>query len=103
MQATVLKRAALAAIVAVGATLALPVSGALAYDGTHCKAPGNCWEPKPGFPEKIAGTKYDPKHNPVQLNKQSQSITDMESRNAKRVANFKKTGKWENDVSKIAD
>jgi methanol dehydrogenase (cytochrome c) subunit 2 len=37
----------------VGAT----APAALAYDGTHCKAPGNCWEPKPGFPEKIAGSK----------------------------------------------
>ena len=37
-----------------GAVLAAP---AMAYDGTKCKAAGNCWEPKPGFPEKIAGSK----------------------------------------------
>ena len=29
-----------------------------AYDGTNCRAPGECWEPKPGFPDKIAGSKY---------------------------------------------
>ncbi|SNB65524.1 methanol dehydrogenase (cytochrome) small subunit [Arboricoccus pini] len=103
MQTTTLRRATLAALFAFGATLALPVSGALAYDGTKCRAPGNCWEPKPGFPDKVAGSKYDPKHNPTQLNKQSESIAGMEARNAKRVANFNKTGKWENDVSKIAD
>jgi len=28
-----------------------------AYDGTNCKEPGNCWEPKPGYPEKVAGSK----------------------------------------------
>ncbi len=75
---------------------------AAAYDGTKCKAPGNCWEPKPGFPDKIAGSKYDPKHDPKELNKQADSIKQMEERNRKRVDNFKKTGKWEYDVSKIA-
>ncbi|MFH6786907.1 methanol dehydrogenase [cytochrome c] subunit [Methylobacterium sp. MA0201] len=89
------------------ATLALLAGAAapalaLAYDGTKCKAPGNCWEPKPGFPEKIAGTKYDPKHDPKELNKQAASIHAMEERNKKRVENFKKTGKWEYDVNKIA-
>ncbi len=87
------------------ATLALlagAAAPALAYDGTKCKAPGNCWEPKPGFPEKVAGTKYDPKHDPKELNKQADSIKAMEERNKKRVENFKKTGKWEYDVSKIA-
>ena len=70
---------------------------AMAYDGTHC----NCWEPKPGFPEKIAGSKYDPKHDPKQLAKQSESMKAMEARNAARAENFKKTGKWVYDVSKI--
>ncbi|RVU18398.1 methanol dehydrogenase [cytochrome c] subunit [Methylobacterium oryzihabitans] len=87
------------------ATLALLAGAAvpaLAYDGTKCKAAGDCWEPKPGFPDKIAGTKYDPKHDPKELNKQSDSIKAMEERNKKRVENFKKTGKWEYDVSKIA-
>lgn len=75
--------------------------GAMAYDGTKCKAPGNCWEPKPGYPDKVAGSKYDPKHDPKEVNKQSESISAMEQRNAKRVAHFKKSGKWVYDVSKI--
>lgn len=74
---------------------------ALAYDGTKCKEAGNCWEPKPGYPEQVAGSKYDPKHNPNELNKQSVSITAMEERNAQRVAHFKKTGKFEYDVAKL--
>ncbi len=74
---------------------------AMAYDGTHCQAPGNCWEPKPGFPAKIAGSKYDPKHDPKQLAKQGESMKAMEARNAQRAENFKKTGKWVYDVSKI--
>jgi methanol dehydrogenase (cytochrome c) subunit 2 len=74
---------------------------ALAYDGTNCKAPGNCWEPKPGFPDKVAGSKYDPKHDPKEVAKQQASIEAMEGRNKKRVAHFKKTGKWEYDVTKI--
>ncbi|MFG1478916.1 methanol dehydrogenase [cytochrome c] subunit [Xanthobacter sp. V4C-4] len=93
-------RATLAAGLATGAAL-LSAAGALAYDGTNCRAPGNCWEPKPGFPDKVAGSKFDPKHNPTELNKQSQSITAMEERNAKRVAYFQKTGKFVYDVSKI--
>jgi methanol dehydrogenase (cytochrome c) subunit 2 len=76
---------------------------AMAYDGTKCVAPGNCWEPKPGFPEKIAGTKYDPKHNPKEIAKQSESIAAMEERNKKRVENFKKTGKFVYEVSKIGN
>ncbi|HUI19554.1 MAG TPA: methanol dehydrogenase [cytochrome c] subunit [Methylocella sp.] len=78
-----------------------PLGAAQAYDGTKCKAPGNCWEPKPGFPEKIAGTKYDPKHDPKELAKQSDSIKAMEERNRKRVENFKSTGKFVYDVDKI--
>ncbi|QGM46025.1 methanol dehydrogenase [cytochrome c] subunit [Methylocystis heyeri] len=77
------------------------VAPALAYDGTNCKAPGNCWEPKPGFPEKIEGSKYDPKHDPKELAKQQASIQAMEERNKKRVAYFKKTGKWIYEVDKI--
>jgi methanol dehydrogenase (cytochrome c) subunit 2 len=77
------------------------VAPALAYDGTNCKAPGNCWEPKPGFPEKIEGSKYDPKHDPKELAKQQSSIQAMEERNKKRVAYFKKTGKWIYEVDKI--
>lgn len=67
---------------------------ALAYDGTNCKEPGNCWEAKPGFPAKIAGSKYDPKHDPVEVGKQEASIKAMDARNAKRIANAKATGKF---------
>lgn len=67
----------------------------MAYDGTNCKAPGNCWEAKPGFPEKVKGTKYDPKHSEKEISKQQEALKAMEKRNAERVANFKKTGKWE--------
>ena len=79
------------------------VAPALAYDGTNCKEPGVCWEPKPGYPEKskIAGSKYDPKHDPKQVAKQSDSIKEMEARNKARSENFVKTGKFEYDVSKI--
>lgn len=86
------------------ATVAVMVSAAgsaLAYDGTACKAAGNCWEPKPGYPAKVAGSKYDPQHDPMELNKQSQSIKAMEERNAQRVANFTKTGTFVYDVAKI--
>jgi len=77
------------------------VSSAVAYDGTVCKAPGDCWEPKPGYPEKVAGSKYDPKHNPQEISKQSESILSMEERNRRRVEYFKKTGQFIYDVSKI--
>lgn len=87
------------------AALALGVlfagGSALAYDGTKCKAPGNCWEPKPGFPDKVEGSKFDPKHDPKEIAKQQASIQGMEERNKKRVENFKKSGKWEYDVNKI--
>jgi len=79
----------------------VPAGVAQAYDGTQCKAPGNCWKPKPGFPEKVAGSKYDPKHDPKELAKQSDSIKAMEDRNRKRVENFKATGKFVYDVDKI--
>lgn len=69
-------------------------SSAMAYDGQTCKEPGNCWEPKPGYPAVIKGSKYDPKHDPVELNKQQQAIAAMDKRNAKRIANAKKTGKF---------
>ena len=86
---------ALFVAVLIGAAL-----NAQAYDGTKCKAPGECWEPKPGFPDKVAGSKYDPKHDPAELNKQSQSIKAMEERNRKRQENFVKTGKF---VYKVED
>lgn len=85
------------------AVLGLLLAGpAFAYDGTKCKAPGNCWEPKPGYPAKVAGSKYDPKHDPKELAKQGNSEREMEARNAKRVANFKKTGKFVYEVNKIS-
>ncbi|MBS7538866.1 methanol dehydrogenase [cytochrome c] subunit [Ancylobacter lacus] len=90
----------LAATVAGGLSLGL-AGVAAAYDGTTCKAPGNCWEPKPGYPAQVAGSKYDPKHDPKELNKQSQSIQAMEERNARRVEYFQKTGTFVYDVSKI--
>lgn len=80
-------------------SLVLGLTGtAKAYDGTKCKEPGNCWEPKPGYPAQVAGSKYDPKHDPNELNKQSQSIKEMEVRNAKRTEILAKTGKFVYDV-----
>lgn len=81
-------------------SLLVPI-GASAYDGTVCKAPGNCWEPKPGYPEKVEGSKYDPKHDPKEVGKQADSISAMEERNRKRVEYFKKTGEFVYDVKKI--
>jgi methanol dehydrogenase (cytochrome c) subunit 2 len=77
------------------------IGAASAYDGTKCKAPGDCWEAKPGFPDKVAGSKYDPKHDPKELSKNQASIAAMEERNKKRVENFKKTGKFVYDVNQI--
>jgi methanol dehydrogenase (cytochrome c) subunit 2 len=101
MKIAALGRVAVAAAIA-SAALAVP---ALAYDGTNCKEPGVCWEPKPGYPAKneIKGSKYDPKHDPKEVNKQSASIQAMEERNKKRADNFAKTGKFEYDVSKISN
>ncbi len=73
-------------------------SAAFAYDGQNCKEAGNCWEAKPGYPAKIAGSKYDPKHDPVEIGKQEASIKAMDARNAKRVANAKATGKFVYDI-----
>ena len=73
-------------------------AAAKAYDGTKCKEAGNCWEPKPGYPAQVAGSKYDPKHDPNELNKQAQSIKEMEARNAKRSEILAKTGKFVYDV-----
>ncbi|MCI0655045.1 MAG: methanol dehydrogenase [cytochrome c] subunit [Methylococcaceae bacterium] len=84
-----------------GASILLVAFSAKAYDGTNCKEPGVCWEPKPGYPDKVAGSKYDPKHNPNELNKQSESIKEMEERNAKRVAHYRKTGTFVYEVSEI--
>jgi methanol dehydrogenase (cytochrome c) subunit 2 len=84
-------------------SLALLAGPALAYDGTNCKAPGNCWEPKPGYPEEIAGTQYDPQHDPAELSKQQESISAMDQRNAWRVHHMKQTGEFVYDVRQIPD
>jgi len=81
----------------------LMAGSALAYDGTNCKAPGNCWEPKPGYPAKIAGSKYDPKIDPNEVAKQDASERQMEARNAKRTEHLRKTGKFVYDIDKISD
>jgi methanol dehydrogenase (cytochrome c) subunit 2 len=86
--------------VAVLAAASVPFS-ASAYDGTNCKEPGVCWEPKPGYPDKVAGSKYDPKHDVNELNKQAQSIKEMEARNQKRQQYFSKSGKFVYDVDEI--
>lgn len=79
---------------------AMVASGsALAYDGQNCKEAGNCWEAKPGYPAKIAGSKYDPKHDSVEVGKQEASIKAMDARNAKRIANAKATGKFDYSVA----
>lgn len=88
-------------ICALAATALLQAAAVYAYDGTHCKEAGVCWEPKPGYPDKVAGSKYDPKHDPNELDKQAQSIKDMEARNEKRSANLSKTGKFVYDVEDI--
>jgi methanol dehydrogenase (cytochrome c) subunit 2 len=83
------------------ATVSFAAASAQAYDGTHCKTAGNCWEPKPGYPAQVAGSKYDPKHDPAELNKQSQSIKAMEERNKKRAEHYAKTGKFVYKVEEI--
>ncbi len=82
--------------VATGALLASSL--VLAYDGQTCKEAGNCWEAKPGFPDKIAGSKYDPKHDPVEVAKQEAAVKAIDERNAKRIANAKETGTFKFDV-----
>ncbi|QBR71148.1 methanol dehydrogenase [Beijerinckiaceae bacterium] len=72
-----------------------------AYDGTHCKAAGNCWEPQPGYPEQGIGSKYDPHHDPKELAKQQEAEDQMDARNEKRVRYFKAWGKFIYDVNKI--
>ncbi|MES1924405.1 methanol dehydrogenase [cytochrome c] subunit [Salinisphaera sp. T31B1] len=88
-----------ASLIAAGGLFA--TGSAVAYDGTNCSEPGVCWEPKPGYPDKIEGSKYDPKHSQSELNKQQESIQAMEKRNAMRVEHFKKTGEWVNDTDEL--
>lgn len=93
-----MKKSILIYIVFIAVTAPFSVS---AYDGTHCKEAGVCWEPKPGYPDKVAGSKYDPKHDVNELNKQAQSIKEMEARNEKRWQHFNQTGKFVYDVEDI--
>lgn len=88
-------------ILTAAAFAVIAAGAAHAYDGTNCRAPGNCWEPKPGYPEKIEGTEFDPLHDPKEVSKQGESLQAMDERNAKRVAHFKKTGEFVYDVTKI--
>ncbi len=88
-------------LISIAVLLAATSFTAQAYDGTNCKEPGNCWEPKPGYPEKVAGSKYDPKHDSNELNKQSISIKEMETRNKQRVAHLRKTGQFVYDVDEL--
>jgi methanol dehydrogenase (cytochrome c) subunit 2 len=93
------------ALVGGAAVLSLGASfGALAYDGQHCKEAGVCWEAQPNMPETLAGSKYDVKglEDPHEVAKQGRSEKEMDERNAKRVANFQKTGKWVYDVDQIS-
>lgn len=98
MMSKTLTTLASAAVLAVALGAAGP---AIAYDGTKCKADGNCWEAKPGYPDKVKGSKYDPKHSPEELAKQDKSMKAQEARNKQRAEHFKKTGKWVYDVKKI--
>jgi methanol dehydrogenase (cytochrome c) subunit 2 len=94
----------LVALVGGAAVLTLGTSlGALAYDGQHCQEAGVCWEAQPGYPEKLAGSKYDVRglEDPKEVAKQGNSERAMMDRNAKRVEYFKKSGKWVYDLDDI--
>ncbi|MCQ9155742.1 methanol dehydrogenase [cytochrome c] subunit [Acidomonas methanolica] len=85
------------------ATLALAFASPAfaAYDGTHCKKPGVCWEPQPGYPAQLVGSKYDPHFDPAELAKQQEAEDAMVARNKARTAYFIKTGTWIEDVNQI--
>lgn len=86
-------------LLALAAASLLMAGNAQAYDGTQCKAPGDCWQAKPGYPAKIAGSKYDPKHDPAEISKNQQAVKAMEERNAKRLANARSTGTFKFEVN----
>lgn len=89
-------------LAAIAGAVTMALSGsAFAYDGTKCKEAGNCWEAKPGYPEKVAGSEYDPQHDPMELNRQQESLKAMEARNRQRVEYFKRTGEFIYDVEEI--
>jgi hypothetical protein len=54
-------------------------------------------KPNPAIRKKLR-SKYDPKHDPVELNKQEEAIKAMDARNAKRIANAKSSGNFVFDV-----
>lgn len=91
------------ALTSIIATFAFIAGPALAYDGTNCRAAGDCWEPKPGYPQEIAGTQYDPQHDPAELSKQQDAIAAMDHRNSWRIYNMKQTGEFVYDVDDIPD
>jgi len=94
----------LATVFGVAAVMSLGMGLSVhAYDGQHCKEPGVCWEPQPGYPEQISGSKYDVKglEDPKEVAKQGNSERAMEERNRKRVDNFKKTGKFVYEVDQL--
>jgi methanol dehydrogenase (cytochrome c) subunit 2 len=96
----------LAALLGAAAVLTFGAgSSAFAYDGQHCKEAGVCWEPQPGYPDQIKGSKYDLSkyEEPKEVAKQGDSERAMEARNAKRVNYFKKTGKWVYEVDQIPE
>ena len=51
----------------------------------ECKEPGVCWEPKPGFPDKIAGSKYDPKHDPAEIAKGAATSAPLKAAALRRL------------------
>jgi methanol dehydrogenase (cytochrome c) subunit 2 len=96
----------LTTVLGVAAVLSLGTSlSAFAYDGQHCKQAGVCWEPQPGYPDKLAGSKYDVRsyEDPKEVAKQGNSERAMEQRNQKRVDYFKKSGKFVYDVDQIPE
>ena len=61
-----------------------------AYDGTNCEAAGDCWEAKPGYPEKIAGSKFDPKHSKVELESRPRPYRPWKKEMPRRPPNSRK-------------
>lgn len=89
-------------IFALGTVVAMTLfAPAFAYDGTNCRAPGNCWEPKPDYPEQVAGSQYDPQHDPAEISKQQASLEQMDNRNAWRIWHRAQTGEFVYDVADI--
>ena len=73
---------------------------ALAYDGTKCGA-RQLLGAQARLPGQGRGLEVRPQARPEGDRQAGRSERAMEERNAKRAENFKKTGKWEYDVTKI--